>query len=169
EPRVAMLSFSNFGSVNHDRAVLVRRAVDLVRTWRPELEVEGEMHADAAMLFEQTREHHPFSRLTGPANVLVFPNLDSGNIAQKIAQCAGAQASVGPILMGLARPVSILSPYSGVRDIVMSVAITAMMAAARASESPDVRQEVDILRIARLVEQTERELTGRDMPHDRSS
>ena len=156
-PRVAMLSFSNFGSVKSERADRVRRAVELVRTWRPDIEIEGEMHADAAIMFEQSKEHHPFSRLTGRANVLVFPSLDAGNIAQKIAQCAGAQASVGPILLGLNRPINILSPYSSVRDVVISTAITAMMAAARQSESPEVlRQDSDVMRIARLVEQTER-------------
>jgi malate dehydrogenase (oxaloacetate-decarboxylating)(NADP+) len=156
-PRVAMLSFSNFGSVKSERADRVRRATELVRTWRPDIEVEGEMHADAAMMFAQTHKYHEFSRLTARANVLVFPSLEAGNIAQKIAHCAGAQASVGPILVGLGKPVNILSPYSGVRDIVISAAITAMMASARTSESPGDRKNVDMLRIARLVEQTERE------------
>jgi malate dehydrogenase (oxaloacetate-decarboxylating)(NADP+) len=157
DPRIAMLSFSNFGSVNGEHAERVRKATELVRTWRPDLEVEGEMHADAAMMHEQTREYHPFSRLTKRANVLVFPSLEAGNIAQKIVACAGGQASVGPILVGLNRPVSILSPYSGVRDIVMSTAITAMMASASDSESPEDRRDVDLLRIARLVEKTKAE------------
>ncbi len=158
-PRVAMLSFSNFGSVNSERSERVRRAVDLVRTWRPELEIEGEMHADTAILFEETKEHHPFSCLTAGANVLVFPSLEAGNIAQKIAHCAGAEACIGPILLGLDRPVNILSAYSGVRDIVISTAITAMMCSARDSESPDDRRDVDVMRIARLVERTEKEMT----------
>jgi len=158
-PRVAMLSFSNFGSVKSASAERVRRAVELVRTWRPDLEIEGEMHADAAIHYEATKEHHPFSRLTGGANVLVFPSLDAGNIAHKIAQSAGAEACVGPILLGLDKPVNILSPYSGVRDIVISTAITAMMCSARASESPDARGDVDVMRIARLLESTEKEMT----------
>ena len=157
EPRIAMLSFSNFGSVNSKHAERVRKATELVRTWRPDLEVEGEMHADTAMLYEETAEHHPFNRLSQRANVLVFPSLEAGNIAQKIAACAGGQASVGPILVGLNRPVCILSPYSGVRDIVISTAITAMMASARTSESPEDRKNVDLLRIARLVEKTKSE------------
>jgi len=154
DPRIAMLSFSNFGSVNSPHAEKVRKATELVRTWRPDLEVEGEMHADAAILHEQTAEHHPFSRLTGRANVLVFPSLEAGNIAQKIAACAGGQASVGPILVGMNRPVSILSPYSSARDIVISTAITAMMASARTSEFLGDQSGDDLLRIARLVEET---------------
>ena len=159
QPRVAMLSSSNFGSVRNERSERMRQATELVRTWRPDIEVEGEMHADAALMFENTRQHHPFSRLTGKANVLVFPSLDAGNIAQKIAQCTGAQASVGPILLGLDRPVNILSPYSSVRDIVISTAITAMMAAARSSESMGEMRDVDMMRIARRVEETEQELS----------
>ena len=100
EPRVAMLSFSNFGSVQNRRSDKVRRATELVRTWRPDLDVEGEMHADVAMLPDVAKQLYPFSRLGGKANVLVFPSLEAGNIAQKVAQCAGAGATVGPILVG---------------------------------------------------------------------
>jgi malate dehydrogenase (oxaloacetate-decarboxylating)(NADP+) len=132
EPRVAMLSFSNFGSVRNERSEKVRRATELVRTWRPDLMVEGEIHADVALMPE-VREHlYPFARLVGRANVLVFPSLEAGNIAQKVMQCAGAQATVGPILVGLNHPVNIVAPYAGVADVVMTAALTAMLARAPA-------------------------------------
>ena len=128
EPRIAMLSFSNFGSVRNERSAKVRRAVDLVRTWRPDLMIDGELHADVALMPEVRKSLYPFARLVGRANVLVFPSLEAGNIAQKVMQCAGAQATVGPILVGLNHSVSILPPYAGVSDIVMSAALTAMLA-----------------------------------------
>ena len=78
-----MLSFSNFGSVPHERATKVRKATDFVRNWRPDLAVEGEMHADIALLPQHSKTLFPFSRLAGKANVLIFPSLESGNIAQK--------------------------------------------------------------------------------------
>jgi malate dehydrogenase (oxaloacetate-decarboxylating)(NADP+) len=151
QPRVAMISFSNFGSVPGDRAGKVRQAVELVRTWRPDLEVEGEMHADAALFPGHLQTFHPFARLTGKANVLVFPSLEAGNVAQKVAHCSGAQACIGPILVGLEKPVNIVSHYASVSEIVMTTAITAMMAAARASEAPGKGEDGDLLRIARLV------------------
>ena len=151
QPRVAMVSFSNFGSVPGPRAGKVRQAVELVRTWRPDLEVDGELHADAALIPGHLQTFHPFARLTDKANVLVFPSLEAGNVAQKIAQCSGAQASIGPILVGLGKPVNIVANYASVSDIVMTTAITAMMAASQASEAPDKGDDVDLLRIARLV------------------
>ncbi|MEM7201438.1 MAG: NADP-dependent malic enzyme [Planctomycetota bacterium] len=134
-PRVAMLSFSNFGSVRNGRSDKVRRATELVRTWRPELDVEGEIHADVALLPDVAKSLYPFSRMGGKANVLVFPSLEAGNIAQKVAQCAGAEATIGPILVGLNRSVNILSPYAGVTDVVLTCAITAMMAESRPGEA----------------------------------
>ncbi len=128
EPRIAMLSFSNFGSVRNARSEKVRRATDFVRTWRPDLCVEGEIHADVALMPEVRDHLYPFARLAGRANVLVFPSLEAGNIAQKVMQCAGAQATVGPVLVGLNHPVNIVAPYAGVADIVMTVAMTAMLA-----------------------------------------
>jgi malate dehydrogenase (oxaloacetate-decarboxylating)(NADP+) len=130
EPRVAMVSFSNFGSVRDPRAAKVRRATELVRERCPDLEVEGEMHVDLALLPEAKRELYPFARLTDKANVLVFPSLEAGNAAQKVLQCTAADATIGPILVGLAHPVSIVPPYATTRDLVLSAGITALMAGA---------------------------------------
>ena len=152
QPRVAMISFSNFGSVRDDRADKVRRATELVRTWRPELEIEGEMHADVAMLPEVAQSLYPFQRLTGKANVLIFPSLESGNIAQKIAQCTGAEASIGPILVGLNRAVNIVAPYASVTEVVLSAAITAMMAGSDDGSTP-TDDDTDLLRLARIREE----------------
>ena len=149
-PRVGMLSFSNFGSVRNERAERVRRATELVRTWRPGLAVEGEIHADVALLPEMTAELHPFSRLGGRANVLIFPSLEAGNIAQKIAQCAGAEATIGPIMVGLNRAVNILSPYASVTDVVMSAAMTAMMAGRHGDADGGDDGGADLLRLARV-------------------
>jgi malate dehydrogenase (oxaloacetate-decarboxylating)(NADP+) len=147
EPRIAMLSFSNFGSVRNERSDKVRRATDLVRTWRPELMVEGELHADVALMPEVRGHLYPFARLAGRANVLVFPSLEAGNIAQKVMQCAGAQASVGPVLVGLNHPVNIVAPYAGVADLVMATAMTAMLAKAPAQERD---AGAELLRLQRL-------------------
>ena len=137
EPRIAMLSFSNFGSVRNERSEKVRRATELVRTWRPDLMVEGEIHADVALMPEMRANLYPFAQLTGRANVLVFPSLEAGNIAQKVMQCAGAQATVGPVLLGLNYPVNIVAPYASVADVVMTAALTAMLAPAPARRAPE--------------------------------
>jgi malate dehydrogenase (oxaloacetate-decarboxylating)(NADP+) len=123
EPKIAMLSFSNFGTVSHPQVQKVRQAVDILRKRRPELIVEGEMHADVAVDSEYMKEHYPFSRLQEAANVLICPELNSGNIAYKlIKQIAGADA-IGPILMGLKKPVHILLRNHDVSDIVNMAAI----------------------------------------------
>jgi len=123
EPRIAMLSFSNFGTVSHPQVLKVRQAVDILRKRRPELIVEGEMHADVAVDSDYMKEHYPFSRLQEAANVLICPELNSGNIAYKlIKQIAGADA-IGPILMGLKKPVHILLRNHDVSDIVNMAAI----------------------------------------------
>ncbi|HXU44569.1 MAG TPA: NADP-dependent malic enzyme [Thermoanaerobaculia bacterium] len=118
EPRVAMLSFSNFGSNSHPAARKVRRAVEIVRGLDPELEIDGEMQADTAVLEEILGDIYPWSRLTRPANVLIFPELQSANIAYKLVwRLAGAEA-IGPVLLGLSRPVHVLQPGLEVQDIV---------------------------------------------------
>jgi hypothetical protein len=99
---------------------------------------------------EQTKGLYPFSRLSGKANVLIFPSLEAGNIAQKVAQCAGAQATVGPILVGLDKPVNILSPYAGVREIVLTTAITAMLAFTRGKQKGDEFDEMEVQRLVRV-------------------
>jgi malate dehydrogenase (oxaloacetate-decarboxylating)(NADP+) len=123
EPRVAMLSFSNFGSSRHPLSEKVRKAVELVRLREPGLMVDGEMQADTAVVPEILEEIFPFSTLKGGANVLIFPNLEAGNIAYKLlGRIAGAEA-IGPILMGLSRPVHVLQRGAEVNDIVNIAAI----------------------------------------------
>jgi malate dehydrogenase (oxaloacetate-decarboxylating)(NADP+) len=131
QPRVAVLSFSNYGSVDHPAAHKARHIAELVRRMRPELIVDGEIHADLALMPEFLNERYPFNTLKDKANVLIFPTLESGNIAYKIAQCFGAQATIGPILVGLKKPVNILARYATVNDVVLTVALTAMMAGAK--------------------------------------
>jgi malate dehydrogenase (oxaloacetate-decarboxylating)(NADP+) len=122
-PRVAMLSFSNFGSNQHPSARKVRRAVEILHERAPELEVDGEMQADTAVLDSLLQEVYPWSRLTGAANVLIFPELQSANAAYKLVwRLAGAEA-IGPILLGLAKPVHVLQRGIEVSDIVNMVAI----------------------------------------------
>jgi malate dehydrogenase (oxaloacetate-decarboxylating)(NADP+) len=128
DPRVAMLSFSSFGSVRHPLAERVARATDLVRTRRPDLIVDGEMHLDTAVVEEIVRENYPHSRIRGDANVLVFPSLEAGNIGYKLVQRLGKAESIGPILMGMRRPVSVLQHGMTVADIVNLSAITAVEA-----------------------------------------
>src|SRR6202023_3409248 len=104
-PRVALLSFSNFGSNSHPAARKVRRAVELVAARDPQLEVDGEMQADTALVESLLDESYSWSRLKGPANVLIFPELQSANIAYKLLwRLAGAEA-IGPILLGMGKPV----------------------------------------------------------------
>jgi malate dehydrogenase (oxaloacetate-decarboxylating)(NADP+) len=123
EPRVAMLSFSNFGSTRHALADKVRRAVDLVRQKAPGLMIDGEMQADTAVTPLIIEETYPFSTLKGGANVLIFPNLESGNIAYKLLQRVGGAELIGPLLTGLSRPVHVLQRGSEVNDIVHVAAV----------------------------------------------
>jgi malate dehydrogenase (oxaloacetate-decarboxylating)(NADP+) len=123
EPRVAMLSFSNFGSTRHALSDKVRRAVDLVRQKAPGLMIDGEMQADTAVVPGIIEETYPFSTLKGGANVLIFPNLESGNIAYKLLQRIGGAELIGPLLTGLSRPVHVLQRGSEVNDIVHVAAV----------------------------------------------
>jgi malate dehydrogenase (oxaloacetate-decarboxylating)(NADP+) len=127
EPRIAMLSFSSFGSVAHPLAGRVAEAVSRVRARRPELVVDGEMHLDTAVVEDIVRENYPHSRIRGDANVLIFPNLAAGNIGYKLVQRLGRAESIGPILMGTHKPVAVLQHGTTVADIVNLAAITAVM------------------------------------------
>jgi malate dehydrogenase (oxaloacetate-decarboxylating)(NADP+) len=122
EPRVAMLSFSNFGSVNHPQAKKVKLAAEIVKERAPELAVDGEMQADTAVVPELL-EGFPFSKLNSPSNVLVFPDLSSGNICYKLLHHLGGADAIGPILMGMNRPVHVLQRGDDVDDIVNMAAI----------------------------------------------
>jgi malate dehydrogenase (oxaloacetate-decarboxylating)(NADP+) len=123
EPRVAMLSFSNFGSTRHPLSDKVRHAVELVRMRAPDLMVDGEMQADTAIVPQIIDETYPFSTLKGGANVLVFPNLESGNIAYKLLQRIGGAELIGPLLTGLSKPVHVLQRGTEVNDIVHVAAV----------------------------------------------
>lgn len=123
EPKVAMLSFSNFGSTKHALTEKVRDAVALVKSMDPSLMVDGEMMADTAVSPEILSELYPFSPLQGPANVLICPDLTSANIAYKLLAKLGGATAIGPILMGIKKPVYLLTPGVEVNDIVN---ITAM-------------------------------------------
>jgi malate dehydrogenase (oxaloacetate-decarboxylating)(NADP+) len=123
EPRVAMLSFSNFGSTRHPLSDRVRRAVDLVRQRAPGLMIDGEMQADTAVASQIIDETYPFSTLKGGANVLIFPNLEAGNICYKLLQRIGGAELIGPLLTGLAKPVHVLQRGSEVNDIVHVAAV----------------------------------------------
>ena len=108
EPRIAMLSFSNFGSAPYPESKKVARATELVKQQAPDLMVEGEIQADIALMPDYVKQYFPFSNLKEAANVFIFPDLNSANIAYKLAQRLGGYQAIGPILMGLARPVHVL-------------------------------------------------------------
>ncbi|KAA0264198.1 MAG: NADP-dependent malic enzyme [Chlorobiota bacterium] len=133
EPRVAMLSFSNFGSAPHPSSIKVRKATELVKQLEPGLLVEGEMQADTATVPSILNELYPFSKLQSRANVLIFPNLDSGNIAYKLLQRIGGADVVGPILNGISKPVYVLQRNSEVDDVV-NMAAFAMVEAKQKSK-----------------------------------
>ncbi len=122
-PRVAMLSFSNFGSNSHPSAVKVKRAVEILRRQAPELEMDGEMQADTAVLESILHESYPWSHLKEPANVLIFPELQSANIAYKLIWRLANCEAIGPILLGMGKPVHVLQGGVEVADIVNMAAI----------------------------------------------
>lgn len=130
EPRVAFLSFSNFGSTPHALSNKIRRAVDIIKQTNPEMVVDGEMQADTAVVPEIVEERYPFSQVKD-ANVLVFPSLEAANIAYKLlARLGGAQA-IGPILLGMGAPIHVLQTGDEVRDIVNIAAVAIMDAMGR--------------------------------------
>ena len=126
EPRVALLSFSNFGSVRHPTATKVQAAVALLHEREPTLQADGEMHADTAVVERILMKTYPFSKLKGTANVLIFPNLDAANISYKLLDRVGGAEAIGPILVGMAQPVHVLQRGSDVNDIVNMAVIAAV-------------------------------------------
>jgi malate dehydrogenase (oxaloacetate-decarboxylating)(NADP+) len=133
EPRVALLSFSNFGSTPHPSSDRVRQATQLIRERCPDFAVDGEMQADTAVVPEIVEERYPFS-LVKDANVLVFPSLEAANIAYKLlARLGGAQA-IGPILLGMGAPIHVLQTGDEVRDIVNMAAVAVMDALSRTED-----------------------------------
>ena len=123
EPRVAMLSFSNFGSSSHPSAVKVKKATSLVKQQAPNLVVDGEMQANVALDPDFMASQYPFSDLKGDANVFIFPDLQSGNISYKLLSKLGGAEAVGPILMGMEHPVHVLQRGDDVVDIINMAAV----------------------------------------------
>ncbi len=130
-PRIAMLSFSNFGSVKHPESAKVAEAVRMLRLRDPSLVVDGEMQADTAFSSEILTTRYPFSALKEAANVLIFPNLSSGNIAYKLLTQLGGATAIGPILVGMQHPVHVLEQGADVQEIVNMAAVAVIDAQQR--------------------------------------
>ncbi|ROL57919.1 NADP-dependent malic enzyme [Bacteroidetes/Chlorobi group bacterium Naka2016] len=123
QPKIALLSYSNFGSAEGEIPEKMRKALQLIKEKRPDLIVDGEMQADTAVVPEIIDETYPFSELKGGANVLIFPDLDSGNIAYKLLSRLGGAHPIGPILLGMSKSVHVLQRGASVNEILEMIAI----------------------------------------------
>lgn len=126
DPKVAMLSFSNFGSNNHPLSLKVREAVRLIKLRRPDIVVDGEMQGDTAVVPDIVDETFPFCEIKGGANVLIFPDLQSANICYKLLQRIGGAEAIGPILVGMNKPINVLQRSADVEEIVNMAMITVL-------------------------------------------
>ncbi|ATD54933.1 phosphate acetyltransferase [Clostridium chauvoei] len=128
EPRVAMLSFSTMGSADHEMVDKVRKATEIAKELRPDLLIDGELQLDAAIVEKVAKQKAPNSKVAGKANVLVFPDLQSGNIGYKLVQRFANAEAIGPMCQGFAKPINDLSRGCSSDDIVNVVALTAVQA-----------------------------------------
>jgi malate dehydrogenase (oxaloacetate-decarboxylating)(NADP+) len=127
-PRIAMISYSNFGAVNHPSVRKLRDAIEIVRVRRPDLEIDGEMQPEIALDAERRNAHYGFSRLTRSANTLIFPYLDPANAAYQTLKVLGGASAVGPILLGLSKPCAALQNEASAEDIVNMTAYVVLKA-----------------------------------------